>query len=79
MDGTRSVKPNLPDEARWLKELEWGNSEMRKMLAEPLLKKRILEAVCEKNHKPGPSARTDLLAVLFVSFTLKAQNTLYFA
>ena len=35
-------------EARRLKELEKENSELKKMLAEALLKNRVLEAVCEK-------------------------------
>jgi len=35
-------------EARRLKELEKENSELKKMLAESLLKNRVLEAVCEK-------------------------------
>ena len=33
---------------RRLKELERENSELKKMLAESLLKNRVLEAVCEK-------------------------------
>jgi len=36
------------DEAKRLKELERENSEFKKMLAESLLKNRVLEAVCEK-------------------------------
>ncbi len=36
------------NEARRLKELEKENSELKKMLAESLLKNRVLEAVCEK-------------------------------
>ena len=40
-------------EARRLKELERENGELKKMLAEALLKNRVLEAVCEKNGKPG--------------------------
>lgn len=36
------------NEARRLKELERENTELKKMLAESLLKNRILEAVCEK-------------------------------
>jgi putative transposase len=36
------------NEARRLKELERENSELKKMLAEALLKNRVLEAVCEK-------------------------------
>jgi putative transposase len=36
------------NEARRLKELEKENSELKKMLAEALLKNRVLEAVCEK-------------------------------
>jgi putative transposase len=43
-------------EARRLKELERENSELKKMLAESLLKNRVLEAVCEKNSKPGATA-----------------------
>ena len=35
-------------EARKLKELERENSELKKMLAEPLLKNRVLEAVAGK-------------------------------
>ena len=44
------------NEARRLKELERENRELKEMLAESLLKNRVLEAVCEKNCKPGPSA-----------------------
>lgn len=36
------------NEARRLKELERENVELKKMLAESLLKNRVLEAVCEK-------------------------------
>jgi putative transposase len=36
------------DEAKRLKELERENSELKKMLAESLLKNRVLEAICEK-------------------------------
>ena len=43
-------------EARRLKELERENRELKQMLADSLLKNRGLEAVCEKNCKPGPSA-----------------------
>jgi len=35
-------------EARQLKELQKENTELKKMLAESLLKNRVLEAVCEK-------------------------------
>lgn len=35
-------------EARRLKDLERENNELKKMLAESLLKNRVLEAVCEK-------------------------------
>jgi putative transposase len=35
-------------EARRLKALEKENNELKKMLAESLLKNRVLEAVCEK-------------------------------
>ncbi len=41
------------NEARRLKELERENSELKKMLAESLLKNRVLEAVCEKNCESG--------------------------
>ena len=43
------------NEARKLKELERENSELKKMLAEALLKNRVLEAVAEKNGRPGAS------------------------
>ena len=46
------------NEARRLKELERENSELKKMPAESLLKNRVLEAVCEKNSKPGASTGT---------------------
>ena len=36
------------NEARRLKELERENTALKKMLAESLLKNRVLEAVCEK-------------------------------
>jgi putative transposase len=36
------------NEARRLKELERENLELKKLLAESLLKNRVLEAVCEK-------------------------------
>ena len=36
------------NEARRLKELERENSELKKMLAESLLKNRVLEALCKK-------------------------------
>ena len=36
------------NEARRLKDLERENSELKKMLAESLLKNRILEIACEK-------------------------------
>ena len=36
------------NEAKRLKELERENSELKKMLAEALLKNRVLEMVCEK-------------------------------
>ena len=44
------------NEARKLKELERENSELKKMLAESLLKNRVLEAVAEKNGEPGASS-----------------------
>ena len=43
-------------EARKLKELERENGELKKMLAEALLKNRVLEAVAEKNGRPGASS-----------------------
>ncbi len=46
------------NEARRLKELERENSELKKMLAESLLKNRVLEFVCEKNSKPGTAPRS---------------------
>jgi putative transposase len=36
------------NDARRLRELERENTELKKMLAESLLKNRVLEAVCEK-------------------------------
>jgi putative transposase len=36
------------NEAKRHKELERENSELKKMLADALLKNRVLEAVCEK-------------------------------
>jgi putative transposase len=36
------------NEARRLKELERENRELKQMLADSLLKNRVLEAVCEK-------------------------------
>jgi len=36
------------NEARRLRELERENTELKKLLAESLLKNRVLEAVCEK-------------------------------
>ena len=36
------------NEARRLKELERKNRELKQMLAESLLKNRVLEAICEK-------------------------------
>jgi putative transposase len=36
------------NEARRLKELERENGELKKMLAEEMLKNRVLQAVCEK-------------------------------
>src|ERR1039458_4989167 len=43
------------NEAKRLKELERENTELKKMLADSLLKNRVLEAVCEKNYKPRAS------------------------
>src|ERR1035437_4095189 len=42
------------NEARRLKELERGNNGLKKMLAESLLKNRVLEAVCEKKLGAPP-------------------------
>jgi putative transposase len=36
------------NEAKRMKELERENSELKKMLADSLLKNRVLEAICEK-------------------------------
>ena len=44
------------NEARRMKELERENRELKLMLADSLLKNRVLEAVCEKKCKSGPSA-----------------------
>ena len=44
----RQFRPMEINEARRLKDLERENSELKKMLAESLLKNRVLEAVCEK-------------------------------
>ncbi|XHR27211.1 MAG: transposase [Chthoniobacteraceae bacterium] len=41
------------NEAKRLKELERENSELKKMLAESLLKNRVLEMVCKKSSEPG--------------------------
>lgn len=46
------------NDARRLKELERENTELKKMLAELLLKNRVLEAVSGKNCKPGASTGT---------------------
>ena len=40
-------------EAKRLKELEKENTDLKKMLAEALLAKRVLEYVVEKNYEPG--------------------------
>lgn len=45
------------NEARRLKELERENAELKKMLAESLLKNRVLEAVCEKKWSAQGTAR----------------------
>jgi len=42
------------NEARRLKDLEHENTELKKMLAEALLKNRVLEMVCKKSSEPGP-------------------------
>jgi hypothetical protein len=44
----KSVWADGVSEAKRLKELERENTELKKMLAESLLKNRVLEAVCEK-------------------------------
>ena len=41
------------NEARRLKELEKENTELKKMLADALLAKRVLEYVVEKKYEPG--------------------------
>ena len=46
------------NEARRLKEPERENSELKKMLAESLLKNRALEAVCEKSSERSEAAGT---------------------
>jgi len=43
------------NEARRLKELERENTELKKMLAEEMLKNRVLSLVCKKSCEPGPS------------------------
>ena len=40
-------------DAKRLKELERENAELKKMLAESMLKNRVLEEVNAKNGKPG--------------------------
>ena len=45
------------NEARRRKELEWENAELKKRLAESLLKNRVLEAVCEKKWSTQGTAR----------------------
>lgn len=40
-------------EAKRLKELGRENTELKKMLAETLLKNRVLEFMCEKSCEPG--------------------------
>ena len=44
------------NEAKRMKELERENAELKKMLADSLLKNRVLEAVNAKNGKPGTQA-----------------------
>ena len=41
------------NEARRLKELERENTELKKMLAEAMLAKKVLEYALEKNCEPG--------------------------
>jgi putative transposase len=50
------------NEARRLKELERENTELKKMLAEEMLKNRVLAYVCEKSCEPGrsPGARAGI-------------------
>ena len=43
------------NEARRLKELERENTELKKMLAEEMLKNRVLSFVCKKSCEPGES------------------------
>ena len=49
------------NEARRMKELERENAELKKMLADALLKNRVLEAVNAKNGEPGTQAADGLL------------------
>ena len=44
------------NEAKRMKELECENAERKKMLADSLLKNRVLEAVNAKNGEPGTQA-----------------------
>ena len=44
------------NEAKRLKELERENGELKKMLADSLLKHRVLEAINAKNGEPGAQA-----------------------
>jgi len=46
--GSSDALQRAQEEARRLKELERENTELKKMLAESLLKNRVLEYVCEK-------------------------------
>ncbi len=51
------------NEAKRLKELERENGELKKMLAEALLKNRVLEAVCKKMVSPAHRRRAALEVV----------------
>ena len=44
------------NEAKRMKELERENAELKKMLADSLLRNRVLEAVNAKNGEPGAQA-----------------------
>ena len=44
------------NEAKRMKELERENAELKKMLADSLLRNRVLEAVNAKNAEPGAQA-----------------------
>jgi hypothetical protein len=55
----KAIRPDDLNEAKRLKELERENSELKKMLAEALLAKRVLEYVGEKIMSPGHKKQMD--------------------